>query len=414
MEASLKFNPFRPNSIVTPGMFQGRLNELLRAQDCLFQTKHGNPQHFIIGGERGIGKSSLLFAIEAFAKGQLELRDQKFNFLVVSLELTSTMCHNDILRKIASALRAEISAQSKFKEAAKSTLEFLSKIEAMGVRYHKNSDTPSTEPFEMVDEISNAIDQFFKTTKTNIDGILFLLDEADKPEVSANLGESIKLLTEKLTKKGCDKVTVGLAGLPSLLDKLKASHESSPRLFTIMSLEPLEPEERLAVIQKGLEEIHTKTGAKVEIEKDAGDFLSELSEGYPHFLQQFAYCALEEDTDNKIDLNDVRRGAFKEHGALDQLGNKYFYEMYNSINSDDYRVVLQAMAADHSDWLTRTKITEKSGLKQATVDNALKSLKQKGIITANDARKGEYKLPTRSFAVWIKATSEKTAQLKKG
>jgi len=44
------------------------------------------------------------------------------------------------------------------------------------------------------------------------------------------------------------------------------------------------------------------------------------------------------------------------------------------------------------------------------VDNALRSLKQNGTIMANDARKGEYKLPTRSFAVWIKATSEKTAQ----
>lgn len=412
MDGALKFNPFRPNSIVTPGMFQGRINEILKAQDCLFQTKHGNPQHFIIEGERGIGKSSLLFAIEAFAKGQLELRGQRFKFLVVSLELTSAMGHNDILRKLASALRAEIADQSKFKDIANSTLDFLSKIEAMGVRYHKDNTVHSTEPFEMVDEISNAIDQFFKTANDQIDGILFLLDEADKPDVAANLGESIKLLTEKLTKKGCDKVTVGLAGLPSLIDKLKASHESSPRLFTIMSLESLEPEERIAVIKKGLEEIQSKTGTQVEFTKDAGEFLSELSEGYPHFLQQFAYCALEEDLDNKIDLNDVKNGAFKEHGALDQLGNKYFYDMYNSINSDDYRVVLQAMAADHSDWLTRAEITEKSGLKQATVDNALKSLKQKGTIMANDTRKGEYKLPTRSFAVWIKATSEKAVQFK--
>jgi hypothetical protein len=28
-------------------------------EQSLFQTKHGNPNHFIIEGERGIGKSSL-------------------------------------------------------------------------------------------------------------------------------------------------------------------------------------------------------------------------------------------------------------------------------------------------------------------------------------------------------------------
>lgn len=406
MQSKLKFNPFRPNSIVTPGMFTGRANELNKAQDCLFQTKHGNPQHFIIEGERGIGKSSLLFAIEAFARGQLIYRNEKFNFIVVSLELTSSMGHNDMLRKLASALKAEINTHGKLKEMAKAAIDFLSNIEAMGIRYHKDNKQ-SVEPFELVEEIATAIDSFFKSTKTEIDGMLFLLDEADKPDVAANLGESLKLLTERLTKKDCDKVVVGLAGLPSLIDKLKASHESSPRLFNIMSLDPLEPEERVEVINRGIEEIHQKTGVVIKLDIEAASFLSTLSEGYPHFLQQFAYSAIEEDRDNKIDLIDVKQGSFKEHGALDQLGNKYFYDMYNSINSDDYRSVLQAMASDHFSWVTRAEIIERSKLKPATVDNALKSLKQKGTIMVNDSRKGEYRLPTMSFAVWIKATAEK-------
>lgn len=408
-----RFNPFRPNSIVTPGIFQGRINEIIKAQDCLYQTKHGNPQHFIIEGERGIGKSSLLFAIEVFAKGDVTIREQKLNFVVVSLELTSSMGHNDVLRKIASALRAEINSHQKFREVAKTTLEFLSKIEAMGVRFHRDSAVASSEPFEMVDEISNAIVAFFKSAKNDTDGILFLLDEADKPEIQANLGESLKLLTERLTKKGCDKVSIGLAGLPTLIDKLKASHESSPRLFNIMSLAPLEPEERVAVISKGLEEIEVRTKLKVTITKDASQLISELSEGYPHFLQQFAYSALEEDTDNNIDQEDVKKGAFKEHGALDQLGSKFFYDMYNSINSDDYRLVLKAMAMQQLEWVSRAEIIEKSGLKPGTVDNALKSLKAKGTILVNDAQKGEYRLPSKSFAVWINATSEKATLFEK-
>ncbi len=55
-----RYNPFRPGSIVTPGMFSGRYNELVAMERALFQTKNGNPLNFLIHGERGIGKSSVL------------------------------------------------------------------------------------------------------------------------------------------------------------------------------------------------------------------------------------------------------------------------------------------------------------------------------------------------------------------
>lgn len=58
--AMLKYNTFRPNNIITPGMFVGRLEEINAIERCLFQAKNGNPQHFLVQGERGIGKSSLL------------------------------------------------------------------------------------------------------------------------------------------------------------------------------------------------------------------------------------------------------------------------------------------------------------------------------------------------------------------
>ncbi|MBP9681919.1 MAG: hypothetical protein KBD76_10975 [Bacteriovorax sp.] len=38
----MKYNPFRPNSIVTPGMFQGRYDEIQTIQQCLNQAKNEN------------------------------------------------------------------------------------------------------------------------------------------------------------------------------------------------------------------------------------------------------------------------------------------------------------------------------------------------------------------------------------
>jgi hypothetical protein len=139
---------------------------------------------------------------------------------------------------------------------------------------------------------------------------------------------------------------------------------------------------------------------------DALALLAEMSEGYPHFIQQFAYSAFEADVDLAITVEDVLTGAFGENGAISQLGDKYFSEMYHSkIASDDYRKVLHTMAAHGDRWVARKQLITESGLSKSTVTNALNALKAREIILSDESRKGRglYRLPTRSFAAWLNA-----------
>jgi predicted Rossmann fold nucleotide-binding protein DprA/Smf involved in DNA uptake len=139
--------------------------------------------------------------------------------------------------------------------------------------------------------------------------------------------------------------------------------------------------------------------------------LADLSEGYPHFVQQFGYSAFEHDSDNLIDLDDVGDSAFKPGGALSQLGDKFFNEMYHArISSEDYRRVLDAMADHGDDWVARKTIIKESGVSEANVDNALSTLKLKEIILQDDTRRGYYRLPTYSFAAWINALKQARAK----
>ena len=63
---SYKFNPFIPTQIARNELFSGREEELQDALICLKQTSDGSPSGFLVVGERGIGKSSLLVKIEDF------------------------------------------------------------------------------------------------------------------------------------------------------------------------------------------------------------------------------------------------------------------------------------------------------------------------------------------------------------
>ncbi|MGC2445995.1 MAG: AAA family ATPase [Candidatus Sulfotelmatobacter sp.] len=390
-------------------MFAGRYHEMLALEKALFQTKNGNPTHFLIDGERGIGKSSLLFNVEGVATGDFQpFEDPKtLNFVTVSICLDATHTYSDIVRCIGSELRRQIAAREHLKEFAKGAWEFLSKWEIGGIRF-RDGERTETKETELAEELTFALASSVDRLKTEVDGVLILIDEADKPPASANLGSLIKLLTERLRLRRCDRVCIGLAGLTTLRDKLRDSHESSLRLFNIFALNPLSPEDCLTVLERGLVEAKEKNGVETRIEEPAARSLAFITEGYPHFVQQFAYCAFDADSDNNIDTDDLGKGAFAENGALKQLGLKYFERQYfDQIWSDEYRQVLQVMSQHFDGWVTKGAIRKEAPkLKASTLDNALSALKSRGIIAPKKGTKGTYKLPSRSFAVWIRAYTQ--------
>jgi hypothetical protein len=231
-----------------------------------------------------------------------------------------------------------------------------------------------------------------------------LLDEADNPPSAADLGEFTKIFSERLSKRSLSRVLMMLAGQSLVVGRLRESHESSLRVFQIIEMRPLEKSEREQVIHRGLEIANEKNDRATEIRPSALELIASLSEGYPHFVQQFAFSAFHTDSDDVISDEDVNSGAFSENGAIVQLGAKYFSRMYFSkILASEYRRVLDYMASHGDDWVSRKEIVSSCGVVATNVDNALMALKSREIILQDDARRGFYRLPTRSFATWILA-----------
>lgn len=395
-----RYNPFRPHSIVHPGMFSGRTHEIGLLKHSLIQAKHGNPYHLLIDGERGVGKSSLLLYFEYLAS---DPTFDGFNFVSLKIELESSTTYLELIQKFAYALQSAIASKEQLKTKATKAWDFLSRWEILGVSYRKEDKV--VDNHQLLNELVALFADFLKAAGSDVDGVVLLIDEADKPEPSAHLGSFIKLFTEKLAFLHTQRVLIVLAGLPVVMQKLKESHESSPRILQTITLEVLTQKESKQVIDLGLEEAEEKNGFKTSISQEAKDRIVELSEGYPHFLQQFSYDAFSADRDGLIDEQDVKAGSTGEHGSLVQLGKKFFEGMYFAqIQSDDYRKVLNTMAAFGDAWVSKAEIVKRSKLKDATVTNAVKALKERRIIYAQDGVRGQYRLPTKSFAVWIKAT----------
>ncbi len=80
-----KVNPFKPNSPVPVAMFAGRYDEIDVLEKGLFQTKNGYSSNFLITGDRGIGKSSLMMLLRHMACGDIKsLNNERFNFVTIS------------------------------------------------------------------------------------------------------------------------------------------------------------------------------------------------------------------------------------------------------------------------------------------------------------------------------------------
>ena len=194
-----------------------------------------------------------------------------------------------------------------------------------------------------------------------------------------------------------------VAGLPNILEKLSLSHESSIRIFNQLIIKELSIKDRAYVIDKGIDSGNKINSEPTTITNSAKDYISSLSEGYPHFIQQFSFSAFDHNSDGEITDEDVLDSAFKAGGALDAIGNRYYASyFYDKIKSDEYREVLSIMAEKMNQWVKKREIKEKFSGDEKTLSNALHALTSRKIILRNPSKIGEYRLQQRGFAHWIK------------
>lgn len=388
-------------------MFAGRRDEIAGIGSILAQTRAGNAAHFLAFGERGIGKSSLMVAAEALA---LQTDGDTLPFLVVSVTLTRQDTEAVIATRIATKLQQKVGLK-RFEDKAtllKEAWEFVKRIEVGGTRL--NPAEQITEALDVADKLVTALEKTAAILEAHYAGIVILIDEADA--AGHALGSLLKRTIDTLGR-GDDRVCFGVAGLPELPGLMKAGHESSLRGFRHFLIEPLEREERKEVVDLGLKEAKENFCVEVSIDDDAAGIIASISDGYPHFIQQFAYSAYDSDSDFNIDAHDVFAGATCEGGAFACLGNAIFHsQFFREVRSTSSREVLRVLSdaelSKSGQWVSKNELRKNVTLKATTLTSCLKSLSDKHIILKDQERLGYYRLPSWGFAFWIRETLRST------
>lgn len=414
-----RVNPFKPGAPVSPGMFVGRTKELDRFIKGFAQVTAGRPENFLLVGERGIGKTSFLNYIKFVAGGLIPANRSNINFLVIDTDITSSTTQLDLVKKIELSLNYTLAKDEKTRAFFKETWKFLKKFEAAGISLNNSESLMSEELLteEFSYSFASTIDRVIKksgsgdTIGASYDGVLLIIDETDNASKQLNLGSFIKLLLERLERRGIENLMVCFAGIHDIVDKLRESHESSLRLFTVLSIDRLEDNEIKIVIQMALNSANKINKVNTSITTNATGQLVSFAEGYPHFIQQFGYSSFETDTDGKITKEDVLDGAVKPNGAIEEIGNKYYRDsFYIKIKKESYRQVLRIMAEKSSVWVSKYDIKKKFSGKDTTLDNAIIALRKRKIILSKLGETGVYRLQHKGFAIWIKLWADRMAK----
>lgn len=391
-------------------MFAGRDRELQRLQQHLVQTAAGEPTNFMITGERGIGKSSLMLYVSALASGSVTIGGGVCKFLVLDIDIDTKTTQTGLIKKVELATHQKLDKTEPARAILTKTWEFLQRVKT-GPFSIQGAEVETDET--LVEEFSYSLARLAERICDNAkaatdfgakyDGIMILIDEADNASASLDVGAFVKLVMERLQRHGCDRLMLGLAGLPHLREVLRKSHPSALRLFEEMSLERLNKGEINRVIDVCLTHSNRVNATATTIDQEARDLLATLSEGYPHFIQQFGFSAFAADRDDEISKEDVFNGALGAGGGLAAIGERYYRDdFYNKIQKDNYRQVLRIMADRLDDWVTKGHIRTLYKGSPSTLDNAIKALKDRNIIVPKEGVKGVYRLQNKGFALWMK------------
>ncbi len=288
-------NPYAPGAGTPPPALVGRDTVIESARIALQRLRSARAsQHQLITGLRGVGKTVLLGKLAAVA--------EHAGYRVIRVEAVGG---EDTIRSIlrqARRLVEDLDGGARVRRALRSIESVSLTVAGSGLSVERQAAPPDREALAdvVVDVAAAAADDDL--------GVTLAIDEAQMLD-----RHDLRRLLAGVHRCGQDGLPLAcvLAGLPNLVGTVARAATYAERMFTVADLGPLSPAQVVQAVVEPAEEIGVSWSAA------ATEQIVDRSDGFPFFVQTWAYHTWNAALDEPISANDVERAASNAHHALD-------------------------------------------------------------------------------------------------
>jgi hypothetical protein len=294
-------NPYAPGAGTPPPSLVGRDAELETARVALARTLAGrSAQHLLLHGLRGVGKTVLLRAVSGMSE------HAGYHVLHVEGDL-----HGDAVGTLLRQSR-RILADAKPTATVRRALQILKSVSVSlgiaGISVDLEEAAAGGGAGAVAEDLPELLVALAAAVADDGAGVSIVVDEAQVlplEQLAAVLGALHAGGQRQLPLWGA------LAGLPNLLGRAAKAKTYAERMFTVAELGPLDRPSAAAAIKDPAAELG------VSFSGPALDGIVSASDGYPYFLQTWAYHTWNVARDDPISKRDVQRAGPAVRRALD-------------------------------------------------------------------------------------------------
>lgn len=388
MEISIKSNPFTPKSGMEPKVFLGREKELKVFEKQLRKASQSIYNHFLILGDWGIGKTTLLKEYKKIAQLQNILAAYVPVREFIERELLSATIH--LITQITRSLPIRFEKLRGFREYLNG-LGITLPVIGGGITFAEGKTYQGDPQVLLLD----ALTKLWKELKRETDTVIVLLDDVQSYQV---IPEFLTLLRNVLSYEEIVRDTGFLFILASTYQGwaqfMQKSHPIGRYFIPIVRLKNLGNEKTMEILDKTLED----TG--VIFEETVKKRVFEYTEGHPFQMQVLCDYLYENQVEGKV-CDEVWEIAFTM--TLEDLGEIILDHLYSSASSAE-REILDIMAKEYKLWRLMELFDEIRRMRgtienKGTLGKSLERLVEKDLVTKLE--RGSYRLPNRIFSEYL-------------
>lgn len=288
-------NPYAPGAGTPPPALVGRDALIDEAAISLRRLKGArSTQHLLLTGLRGVGKTVLLGKLAAVAEHE--------GFRVIRLEAVGGDDTVVSFLRQARRVTEDLGTGARVTRALRSIESVSLSLAGSGLSVGRTEAHP--DPDALADVV---VDLAAAAAERDL-GIVIAIDEAQM--VERHDLRRILAGVHRCSQDGRPLWCL-LAGLPNLVGIVARAATYAERMFTVGSLGPLTPDQVVEAVAGPAEEIG------VTWAPEASEAIADLSDGYPFFVQVWAYHVWNAATDDPISAADVARAEPAARLALD-------------------------------------------------------------------------------------------------